>query len=32
MRASDGRARFIGEAYEAACGSVLRGLLQGDGG
>ena len=32
VRASDKRARFIGEAYEAEGGSVLRDLFQGDDG
>ena len=32
VRASDKRARFIGEAYEAAGGAVLRDLFQGDDG
>ncbi len=32
VRASDKRVRFIGEAYEAAGGSVLRDLFQGDDG
>jgi ParB family chromosome partitioning protein len=32
VRASDKRARFIGEAYEAAGGTVLRDLFQGDDG
>jgi len=32
VRASDKRAEFIGEAYEAAGGAVLRDLLQGDDG
>jgi ParB family chromosome partitioning protein len=32
VRASDKRARFIGEAYEAAGGGVLRDLFQGDDG
>src|SRR3954452_8911765 len=32
VRASDKRARFIGEAYEAEGGAVLRDLFQGDDG